>query len=361
MEQLSRNIVKLFEQYSFNTLFKNISAKYETYHFHQYKIPLTIVDKIYPTNCWTVSPYSNIIQYSKDETNKLPKFLKYIFLPIISLFDIYLKIFQIEKNVAVYNFCFSTNIISPKINNIPIDELTQQLSQRFSKHALQIRSLNSMLHQDFMKKLKQNGYQFMVSRQVYISDDMQYVMRKKDMKNDFKLLQDKHYSFRQILSNNPYCDFQKACQLYNQLYLEKYSQNNVQFSAEFMQYAVNENVMQLWLLENQNHEALGVAGWIENDEVMTMPVLGYDTTRSTDEALYRRLTAFATQYAVEKCKIFHQSAGVPQFKKTRGATPHIEYSAIFTKHLPLYRRLAWQGIIFISQKIYAPMLKKWQL
>lgn len=361
MENLSLNIVRLFERYPLRTLFKNVSASYETYEFQQHKIPLTIVDEIHQTNCWTVSPYSNIVQYSKDEINKLPCLLRCVFFPVITLLGVYLRLFRIEKNVAVHNFCFSTNLIGNHFKNINVGELAERLTRRFPDCALQIRSLNSLLHHDLIEKLRQNGYQFMVSRQVYISDDMACVVRKKDMKNDFRLLMDGNYSFRQLLPDSPYRDFQESCRLYNQLYLEKYSQNNVQFSAAFMQYAVVENVMKLWLLENQDHEAVGVAGWIENGEVMTMPVLGYDTRRHQDEALYRRLTAFATQYAVKQGKIFHQSAGVPQFKKTRGAKACIEYSAIYTKHLPLYRRLAWQGIVFVSQKIYAPVLRKWQL
>jgi hypothetical protein len=90
---------------------------------------------------------------------------------------------------------------------------------------------------------------------------------------------------------------------------------------------------------------------------MTPPLFGYDTSLPKLDALYRHLTVLTMREAKEFGLMLHDSSGVGKFKKKRGAKKVIEYNAVFTKHLPLSRRLPWKVIGLVS-KAAIPLFKK---
>ncbi len=59
--------------------------------------------------------------------------------------------------------------------------------------------------------------------------------------------------------------------------------------------------------------------------------------------------------------LLHSSSGAAEFKRNRGASASIEYSAVYHRHLPLYRRLCWLILSPLLKKIGVPLLQKYKL
>ena len=96
-------------------------------------------------------------------------------------------------------------------------------------------------------------------------------------------------------------DFAIAEQCYNQLYIEKYSSQNVQFSALGLKKMSEAGILKLFILEEStSKESVGTVGiTIENNGVVTVPIVGYLTDFPQKLGLYRRLMAFALRYCAD--------------------------------------------------------------
>jgi hypothetical protein len=105
----------------------------------------------------------------------------------------------------------------------------------------------------------------------------------------------------------------------------------------------------------------GVIGFFELGDVMTAPIVGYETARPLDDGLYRQLMAIALRRARNRRMLFNMSAGAARFKLNRGASGAIEYTAVFNRHLPLRERLSGWLIRRLLNDIAVPIMKKYQL
>ena len=115
------------------------------------------------------------------------------------------------------------------------------------------------------------------------------------------------------------------------------------------------------LVDKKSHQYVGVVALSEDEESITIPMVGYDMRYPAKEALYRRLIIFGINLAMQKEKLLNLSAGVPKFKRSRGGEPELEYMFVNPHHLSFIRRLGWKIIYFLSQKFYAPMLIRLKL
>ena len=112
------------------------------------------------------------------------------------------------------------------------------------------------------EELKKDGWIAFVSRQVYIFDDFKRCQKHQNYRWDKKLLSDKRYEFKE-LDLDDFSLFEKAEELYNELYLKKYSKHNVQFKAIYLQELVKKELLHLRLLyDNQENRYVAVVGII---------------------------------------------------------------------------------------------------
>lgn len=65
---------------------------------------------------------------------------------------------------------------------------------------------------------------------------------------------------------------QCAERLYNQLYLEKYSRQNVQFTAGYFSQASQLGLLQLYGLFHQQ-QMMGVVGMVQLEQTITVPIV----------------------------------------------------------------------------------------
>lgn len=361
MQNLSSKLFEILEKYSSKELMANVDTKVVKYCVDNQEVISTIVDEIKP-NCYVVSANSMLIEYSKDELKKLDsKILRTFSYILIKLFENILKIAKIDKLQTLNNYMLSTNFFSNNFENIDLKKLRNIALKNYSNHTLVIRSINKTQNQKLFQELKEDGWIALVSRQVYIFDDFKRCEKHQNYRWDKKLLSDKRYIFKE-LDLDDFSLFEKAENLYNQLYLEKYSIHNVQFKAIYLQELVKKELLHLRLLyDNQKNKYVAVVGLIGEDEVITAPIVGYDLSYDVKEALYRRVIAYILEYAKTNNCVLNLSSGASSFKLNRGAKANLEYMFVYNKHLPLFRRFIWKILSFISNNFYAVLLQRLKL
>ncbi len=309
-------------------------------------IPITISD-FHPENTYTVSPYSHYVSYGGYEEVKhlkkpfLEALIKLTMLPIAW----YFRRAELDKVVYVNNYLLSTNLY-PTINENQLKALTEELPKWFPDRVIVLRSVDQRKNPLVYETLEKNGYEMVLSRQVWYMDPVE-ASATRQYKEDMRVLRKHGYEIvnGKELSDN---ELARALDLYNMLYLEKYSYYNPQFTFEFMKLARDEEILHLRALKRDG-KIDAVMGFFIRNGTMTQPLFGYDTNLPQEEGLYRLLTLITLQEGIQRNLLVHASGGVGKFKKVRGGKPVIEYNAVFSKHLPAWRQRPWKLIQAISK------------
>ena len=325
-------------------------------------LPITINNKELD-NSYVCSPYNHYVTYTKEElkTLKTP-ILEAILAIIIDILGQLLILANINKVAIVYNLLLSTNLY-PDISTQQITAITSFFSQKFPDNAIIFRSINTFIDDRLFNSFIDNGYQLIGSRQIYLfNPNERSAMRSKmrwRLKQDFQLITKQGY---ELIDNSQITqqDIPRIVELYNYLYLDKYSLHNPQFNQEFIK-LVLQNPAWRFQAFKKNNQIDGVIGFYEINGVMTTPILGYDTSLPQEHGLYRMLSAQLTVEATKKGIILHQSSGAAEFKRFRGFIANTEYSAVFHQHLPFTRQLVWRFLGLLVNKIALPLMKKYKL
>jgi glutathione synthase/RimK-type ligase-like ATP-grasp enzyme len=100
----------------------------------------------------------------------------------------------------------------------------------------------------------------------------------------------------------------------------------------------------------------GVMGTRTAHGFLAAPVFGYDTGLPPETGLYRMLSWLVARRAHDEGAELHASSGVADFKRHRGGEAELEYTAVFVRHLPLRRRLAWGVLETVLTRLAVPLL-----
>lgn len=361
MSDFSHGLYDIFKKYPSHKLMSNVDTKVVKYELNHKCILVSIVDEI-KENCYTVSPFSMMISYSKDELNKVnSKISKYFALSLIYGFESILKILKIDTVQTINNYMFSTNFFGKYFEDINIQDLEKVAYKNYPKHVMLIRSVNKVQNPKLYEKLNNNGWLALTSRQIYIFKGINICKKHKNYLRDKKLLNSERYIFKE-LDINDFELFEKAQELYNELYLTKYSKHNIHFKALYLKELQKHKLIHLRLLyDSRKDKYVGVVGLVGEDGVITAPIVGYDTSYDIKEALYRRVIAYSIEYAMQRKYLLNLSSGASNFKIMRGAEAHLEYMFVNVKHLGFFKKIIWKILSLIANYFYAPLLKRLKL
>lgn len=323
-------------------------------------LPVTINNEEYD-NTYVCSPYTACVSYAKEELVKLKNKPLEITLGFIStMMGWLLKKASINKIVSVNNWMLSTNLYAAW-DGSNISAIRKFLVAEFPNHALMFRSLNWHSSAALMKEFKKDGFVFVPSRQVYIFDDELFPwMQLKHSKRDARTLLKTKYK---IINHTDIteADYPRIVELYNLLYLEKYSYHNPQFTLQCISYWHKTGLLQMQGLRNASGILDGVIGYFEKNGITTAPLVGYDTNKPKNLALYRILIALALQRAKNNKLVLNLSSGASGFKILRGGQAFIEYSAIYIRHLPWSRKVIWHLMNTLLTYIGIPIMNTFKL
>lgn len=322
--------------------------------------PVTINFEEYG-NSYVCSPYTACVSYAKEEMSKLNnKLLEIILSGIVNALSLFLKKATINKIVSVNNWLLSTNLYA-QWNERNIPEIKNFLIQNFSDHAIMFRSLNKHSNPDLLNEFKDSGFILVPSRQVYIFDMQLYnYVDRHNTQIDLKLLKKTKYK---IVDHHDITedDYPRIVELYNSLYLEKYSYYNPQFTRTCIANWHQGKLLYMNGLRNADGILDGIIGCFEKGGITSAPLVGYDTNISRNIGLYRMLIALILQRAVENSLVLNLSSGAADFKRRRGGIPFIEYSAVYIRHLPLGKRIIWHVTNFLLTNVGVPLMKAFKL
>lgn len=303
-------------------------------------LPVT-VNRSERGNSYVCSPFAHYVSYAKEELYELKNpVLERVLAPVLEGLGAVLKAGQIDRVLHVGNWLLSTNLY-PQLSREHIERITRFLAQKFPDCAVVWRSVVEVPLEGITSPVSpqhfSTDFKLIPSRSVlFLNARAGTHGRKKDFKHDLKLLRSSPYQLRPARAE----DLGRIRDLYNLLYLDKYSRLNPQFTPAFFELAFKTQMLELFVLE-QEGRVDGVLGFFSRGELMTCPVLGYDTSLPVEAGLYRILSAHLVLIAQKRGLILHASSGVAAFKRSRGAVPALEVNAVFDAHLPLYRRVVW--------------------
>ncbi|MEN1937759.1 hypothetical protein AAIE21_19705 [Paenibacillus sp. 102] len=324
-------------------------------------LPVTVNNEGFE-NSYVCSPYTHYISYALEELWELKKpWLEKLLTYPIHLIGSWLRRTNINKVIVVNNWMLSTNLYH-SINKQQIEQVTNLLIEKFPEHTILFRSLNSELYPTITQALSTVGYNKIMSRSVYLFNPKDYkkMNRKarKDLLNDKSLLKKSNY---EIITNEELTkeDILQISELYNQLYIEKYSDHNPMFTPAYFWNALQHHLFEMKVIKKEG-KIDGVIAYFIRDGVMTTPILGYDTNSDQQQGLYRILSFLITIDSIEKNLICHCSAGAGEFKRNRGAQQQIEYSYIYNAHLPRNQQRVWKILGWILNTCIEPMAKKYR-
>lgn len=325
-------------------------------------LPLTINDDEW-SNSYVCSPYTHYVSYAREELRALkePKLERPLDLALRGLGS-WLRAGNINRTVHVNNWLLSTNLY-PRLSGEELRRITALLVERFPRHALVFRSIHEIEGPEWRQDFESLGYRMLASRQIYYHrpGDLTFIDRqaRKIWNKDRRLLERSGY---EVLGPEQLTcgDLPRLLELYNLLYLDKYSYKNPQFTEPFLSQALNHGTLVLKALRKDGRID-GVLGFYARNGTMTTPLFGYDTSLPQELGLYRMLSVLTHESAAERGLLLHLSSGAAGFKRCRGARPKIEYSAIHDAHLPPVRRLAWASLRRVVNHLAVPLLEKHDL
>ncbi|WP_338786536.1 hypothetical protein [Metabacillus sp. FJAT-53654] len=351
---LIRNYFEILMKDGINKYIENIETEIYLLEIDDILLPISLNQKEF-TNSYVVSPYTHYISYAKEElwelgNKRLEAFLSYI----IEGIGFLLRKSNINKVVVVNNWLLSTNLY-PSLTSDQIKKMTDFLTNQFPQHTILMRSINETLHNQMISSFNSEGYKRIMSRSIYLFDPSIPLTKKqrKALNQDKKLLEKFNYQIRDIQSG----DFQKVEELYNQLYIDKYSINNPQFTEHFFKNAAIHNTLQFKLVLKEA-KVIGVIGYFVRGGVLTTPILGYEIKREKEAGLYRVLSMLITKEIIDKNYMGHRSAGAGSFKRKRGSVQGIEYTYYYNKHLSFKSMLAWNSLKMIMDNVIEPLARK---
>ena len=309
-------------------------------------------------NCYAVTPLTLITGYAQEELPKINNmWVRRACYGLIKMLTPILKLARLNRVQTLNNQCLSTNMYSEEWQELNTESLRLQALRKEPTVPLQLRSLNNIQHGRIIERLNKEGWIALVTRQVYLHVSWDDFVVSRDFKRDLKLLEDQSWQYKELSTSE---EFDKAKELYDMLYLKKYSQNNIRYTSRYMEQASKKGLIKFIGIFHKG-ELLAFFGIVVVGNSMTCPMIGYETGKPRRLNLYRRISVYIISYAWHNKLQFNMSSGAPSFKRNRKARPCIECSYIYIQHLPLYQRAVWRLVTFLADRIYRPLLIRYKL
>lgn len=247
---------------------------------------------------------------------------------------------SVDHWVQWSSWLLSTNLHHPTLRTA-IPEVTDRLAASCPDRAILIRSIDPYLDPDLPSAFVRAGYRVFVSRQVYFFDGRNptFLGRstvKRDLKELRALQNHRIVEHRELDA----ADAPRIAELYRQLYIDKHSRLNPQYTAGFVSQALRNHWLEFRGLRHVSGRLDGIYACFRQGSCTSTPFIGYDTSLPAELGLYRMLVSMLLTDVAERRLVLNYSSGAGDFKRRRGAEPCLEFNAVYDRHLPPHRRAA---------------------
>jgi hypothetical protein len=271
----------------------------------------------------------------------------------------WLRAAEFDRAVTLNNWLLSTNLY-PTHSAEQLAAWRDASIATYPQHAVWLRSLNWRQNATWLRAAIAAGFELIPSRQVYLIDDVRAAAaRHHNARVDLKMITRTKFTRSRACFSE--LDYERMAQLYALLYLDKYSRLNPQYTATFLAAWHRAGLLELHAWRDDENSICAVVGTFELEKTITAPIVGYDTRMPQSAGLYRLLMASVMEAAINTRVRINFSAGAAEFKRLRGATAELEYSAVFARHLPKKRQRAIAAVRSLTTRLGVPFMRKFQL
>jgi hypothetical protein len=319
-------------------------------------LPVTVNEAEYG-EAFTCVPHSAYALYSKAELGMVDTGAARPFLAAAAnAAGIVLRAASVNKVVNVNNWMMSTNLHG-RWSGASVPDLRECLVERFPDHFIAVRSLTDWADADLIRQMRAGGWRLIPSRQVFVMDDpgAEWGARS-NCRRDLKRIEllDDHIADLEVLLEG---DAERISELYQDLYIGKYTALNPAFTPDFIRLTHETGILRYRGARDPRGALSAVAAALDDGEVLCPQLVAYDRSRPRSDGLYRTAMALSVLMACEAGMRLNWSAGAGNFKLTRGGRPVVEYTAFFDRHLSTPRRLALAALDRAVRLFVAPFVQ----
>lgn len=316
----------------------NAECRVEAVELGGVSLPLNLLERRREAGSYVASPRAAWLDYARHEAARRlapgwPWLAAQAAGAVLSPLTLLLRQGRLEHAAIVGNHLISTNLY-PDWPAAEIRDLGPMLAARYPQRPLLMRNICPAVNPDLAGQLCLSGWQLLPARLVYLCDPAQAgAWKHNHVKQDARLLAGPEVEVipPQALQIQ---DLPQLRCLFRQLFIDKHSALNPDFSPEFFELCQETGFLELYGLRYQGR-LVGVLGLYPHAASgwLTTPLIGYDTSLPQQLGLYRRLMALLLQQARERQLRLHYSSGAGQFKRARGGVAQLEYTAVYSQHL----------------------------
>jgi len=359
---------------------------------------------LYTSDSYTASTYAHYVSYVVDEirvtATALPARLavrglwpaicvlltwglRSMLLLWMQAWAAFARLSELNTTVYINNQLLSTNLPPTLPTGRALREamhtLTSRLATSHPAHALAFRSVDERGTPELCAALASNGYLPVPSRYVHYQPVLERSLWQRnnvvrDVKLAAKMLAAGGKGGMHVWQTLVPADLDeptvtgvvlpRIAELYELLYVGKYSASNPQITPAYLAHAVHSGLLTvLVLIDGSSGQAWhkcpieATLGYYLRDGKLTPPLFGYDTDAPSSRGLYRLISLKMIEEARRHGVLCHSSGGCGEFKRLRGALSTVECNYVFVAHLPWWRRLPWYALHFCLWHCIARGLK----
>lgn len=355
----SRAFLDIFKDSSPKEWIHNCDVELHELSCGEHLFPVTY-NRHYYTNSYTVSFYSANISYAKDELYLIGNpLIEWLGKSLLSGAGGIFKHFECDNMAIINNWGFSTNF-HPNLSRDEVGSLTRDAVIKFPSSYIAFRSLNTLTDSDLITELSQEGWSLLPARSVYMFDTSdEAIFKHNHTKKDQKLLAQ---TSLKLIDPSQWAedDFLRIKELFDKLFIEKHSRLNPDFSAEFLLRLHQEGIMEFYGFK-EGDVIVAFIGFFTAQGIISTPMLGYDTALPQEMGLYRLLMALLLKTAKERSLMLNLSSGAGSFKRSRGGKAMLEYTAIYSEHLPISKQMFVKNLSKLLNRYLPEAFEKYQI
>lgn len=339
------------------TFIANLTSRVMLLRHGSLRLPVTVDDGGHGRS-YVASPHSAYVLYAEEEMDLVGmKRGRTAAKLALTALDGLLRAVRINRAVHLDNWMLSTNLHGDWQGEA-LPDMRQCLANRFPDHFLVVRTLDEWSCPGLLTAAREDGWILVPARQIWIVEDLERDWRPRNAYgNDRRALA---ASGLTVEDAGPFGlpDLARVAELYRMLYVGRYSALNPVFTEQFIALTQQSGMLHYRVARDGNGRIMCVGGIWARGDVMTPPIVGYDTSRPQSEALYRIACFLFSQWGMEHGLALHGSAGAAHFKRLRGARGAIEYLAVHADHLSLARRATVRMLAAGLETHMVPMMKR---
>ena len=307
------------------------------------KTSQTVITRCYgakvPDMCYLTSLRSHFFDYPAEELgNQTWHGLALV------LFGKLASLYGLDRLSLVANEPVSTNLRTEQDKKLIPERVVHEL-HTCPNHFVGVRNIICPDDNELHDALSAKGFTMIPTRVVYMFDARSGVLsRSSHLQRDRKNLAKSGIEVK-IEASMSIDEFSHIHQLYKDIYIQKHSRMNADYTLKFFQDMRANPYTQYLRLYDKGH-LVAFSLLYQKSQNLIIPAVGHKSD-TENKGYYRALFAAIANYVESNCLYLNYSSGAGDFKRKRGGVPVLEYTAL---HAPFNSRLKQKVMRYIGKK-----------